>query len=49
MSPQEREWFYLDAGGQSKGPLPAEVLARMLEKGLGVDPTTLVWRNGMER
>ena len=49
MSPQEREWFYLDVGGQSKGPLPAEVLARMLEKGLGVDPTTLVWRNGMER
>lgn len=45
---QQREWFYLDAAGQSKGPLTAETLTRMLAKGVGVEPSSLVWREGME-
>ena len=44
----QREWFYLDAAGQSKGPLTAETLTRMLAKGVGVEPGSLVWREGME-
>lgn len=42
-----REWLYIDNTGQ-KGPVPANILLRLLEKGLGVYPSTMVWRVGME-
>lgn len=44
-----REWHYCDVmGGLQKGPLPVVVLCRLLEKGVGVSPQTLVWKAGME-
>jgi hypothetical protein len=48
MSEKVREWFYLDANKAQKGPIPTTVLARLIEKGIGVSPTTLVWKNGMD-
>eukprot|EP01032_Pedospumella_encystans_P028254 gene28254-31913_t len=44
-----REWHYCDVlGGAQKGPVPAVVLCRLLEKGVGVSPQTLIWKVGME-
>ena len=44
-----REWHYCDVlGGSQKGPVPAVVLCRLLEKGVGVIPQTLIWKVGME-
>jgi hypothetical protein len=44
----DREWFYLDTiGGAQKGPIPATVLSKLLEKGIGVSATTLVWKASM--
>ncbi len=44
-----REWHYCDVlGGTQKGPVPAVVLCRLLEKGAGVSPQTLIWKVGME-
>jgi hypothetical protein len=42
-----REWLYLDNTGQ-KGPVPASILLRLLEKGIGVHPGTMVWKAGMD-
>lgn len=45
----EREWFYIDSvGGAQKGPVPATVLSKLLEKGIGVSAQTLVWKGSME-
>lgn len=50
MSAEIREWYYSDvASGVQKGPVPAVVLNRLLEKGVGVSPQTLVWKAGMEQ
>jgi hypothetical protein len=44
-----REWFYSDvSSGAQKGPVPSIVLSRLLEKGIGVSGSTLVWKVGME-
>jgi hypothetical protein len=43
----EREWHYLDGNGSQKGPLPAAILVKLLEKGVGMSANTLVWKNGM--
>ncbi len=49
MESDAREWFYTDvANGAQKGPVPAVVLNRLLEKGVGVTPQTLVWKVGMD-
>jgi hypothetical protein len=48
----ERIWYYLDANSNSqRGPVPSSVLLRLLEKGVSgvVGPTTLVWKEGMEK
>lgn len=42
-----REWFYIDSTGRQRGPLSAEVLLKMLEKGL-IDSSALLWRQGQE-
>jgi hypothetical protein len=45
-----REWYYSDgASGAQKGPVPAVVLSRLLEKGVGVTGQTLVWKAGMDQ
>lgn len=44
-----REWMYLDGNGAVKGPVPAMVLIRLLEKNLGVSGETSVWKSGMEK
>lgn len=44
-----REWMYLDGNGLPKGPVPATVLIRLLEKNLGVSADTAVWKAGMEK
>ena len=45
----EREWYYSEgAGCAQKGPVPAIVLSRLLEKGVGITPQTLIWKAGME-
>lgn len=41
----EQGWLYLDAAGQQRGPLGADVLKRLLRKGL-LGPTQLVWAPG---
>lgn len=43
----EREWYYIDGNGVQKGPLPATILVKLLEKGVGVSSNTLVWKNGL--
>jgi hypothetical protein len=44
-----REWHYADSSsGVQKGPVPAIVLLRLLEKGVGVNGQTLVWKAGMD-
>lgn len=42
-----REWLYIDSSGLQKGPVPANVLERLLEKGVGISANTLVWKAGM--
>jgi hypothetical protein len=51
MSGSVREWFYLDSIGQKqqKGPFSADILSRMLERGVGVSGDTLIWRAGLEQ
>jgi hypothetical protein len=44
-----REWWYLDSSGAQKGPIAAEIISRMLERGVGLDASTLVWRAGTEK
>ena len=44
-----RDWIYLDASKQQKGPLSSDILMRMLEKGIGISDATLIWRPGMEQ
>lgn len=48
---EERVWYYLNISTkQQKGPLPTNVLLRLLERGIsGVGPATLVWKEGMEK
>lgn len=43
----EKEWFYIPPGGSDqKGPIPAQVLVKFLEKGM-IGPDTLIWKNGL--
>lgn len=43
-----REWLYIDnATREQKGPLPPSVLLRLLDKGIGISNSTLVWKFGM--
>lgn len=39
--------MYQDSNGQPKGPVPSNVLIRLLEKGIGVSGDTAVWKEGM--
>jgi hypothetical protein len=44
-----REWMYIDSGTQlQKGPVPSNLLIKLLEKGIGVTGSTLVWKPEME-
>lgn len=44
-----REWLYMDTSTNSqRGPVTLSLLIKMLEKGIGVSGSTLVWRAGME-
>jgi hypothetical protein len=44
---EETQWLYYDSSRAQKGPIPFNVMLRLLEKGIGVSPDTLVWKNGM--
>ena len=41
------QWLYYDSSRVQKGPVSSPVMLRLLEKGIGVFPETLVWKNGM--
>ena len=44
-----REWLYADTSTNTqRGPVTLSLLMKMLEKGIGVSGSTLVWRAGME-
>ena len=44
-----REWLYVDTSTNTqRGPVTLSLLIKMLEKGIGVSGSTLVWRAGME-
>jgi hypothetical protein len=41
-------WNYIDAQGAVRGPVPASVLCKLIEKGLIVDGTTHVWKKEID-
>lgn len=44
-----REWYYRDENsGSQRGPVPATLLCKLLEKGIGVNGSTVVWKQGMD-
>jgi GYF domain 2 len=48
-SSSAREWLFIDAVTKSqKGPVAAEVLSKMLDKGVMVTGSTFVWKPGMD-
>ena len=47
MDLNTREWMYIDSYGEQKGPLPASLLLRLLDKGIGISGSTLVWKADM--
>ena len=47
MEDDSRQWFYT-INDQRKGPVPTAILSRLLDKGVGVSPQTLVWEKTFE-
>jgi GYF domain 2 len=44
-----RDWLFIDSVTQSqKGPVAAQVLIKMLDKGVMVSGATFVWKPGMD-
>lgn len=41
-------WFYLDNSGDVKGPIPTNILMRLLDKGINISGDTTVWKEGMK-
>jgi hypothetical protein len=47
VTTSEREWFYVPPNnGEQKGPVPAAILTKFLERGV-IGPDTLIWKNGL--
>jgi hypothetical protein len=42
------KWMYLDSTGSLKGPIPTNILMRLLEKGINISGETTIWKEGME-
>mmetsp|Transcript_9766 Transcript_9766/g.16220 ORF Transcript_9766/g.16220 Transcript_9766/m.16220 type:complete len:85 (-) Transcript_9766:3295-3549(-) len=45
---EDSQWLYYDSSREQKGPIPSNVMSRLLEKGIGVSPDTMVWKAGMD-
>lgn len=47
LDPNERIWYYCDSKASQKGPLPTNVMLRLIDKGIiGGDESTMIWREG---
>jgi hypothetical protein len=40
-------WMYVDSLGSLKGPIPTNILLKLLEKGINISGETTVWKEGM--
>jgi hypothetical protein len=43
----ESKWLYIDGSGNQKGPIPSNIMLRLLEKGINISADTMIWTQGM--
>ena len=42
-----KEWMYIDNNGNTKGPVPASLILKLLDKGMVISGSNFVWKSDM--